>query len=317
VPIDLTAVLPPTAVAAIVNLTAAGPAAPGHLTAFTCGEPVPAGSSVNIAGATRAAAANVRLDDEQRLCVRAHATTEVIVDVQAALVPAATPGSLRMQAPAAPQRLADTRLTGRAPTLRVAVPGAPAMVAVNLTATGSDQAGHLTAHACDAPPPAVSNVNFTAGATVAGLAHVAVGAEAAICVSAPVPVDVVVDLTATFASDATLGFQPVAAARLLDTRTGLGGWVGRPAGGQTLDATVAPAGAAAVTGTLTAVAPNAGTYLTLGPAGSAYPTSNVNAAAGEVVANAVSVAAPDGRVAVFARAAGHVVFDVSGWWLPV
>lgn len=316
--VDLKAALPAGAVGAVVNLTAAGPSGPGHLTAFPCGTSPPAGSHVNHDATTRAASALVRLAADTTLCVRAHTTTHVVVDVQAALVPLDTPGALRMRVPAAPRRLADTRASGRAATLRVALPEPVEVVAVNLTATGAERAGHLTAHRCDAPLPPVSNVNYLPGATVAGFALVALDGDDAVCVSASAPVDVVVDLMATFAADGALAFQP-GVGRLLDTRSGAGGWLGRPFARQVLDVGVAPPEAVAVSGTLIAVAPNAPSFVAVGPAGTdpaTATTSNVNADTGAVVANAFTVAAPDGRVTLFGRAAGHVVLDVAGWWLP-
>ena len=84
--------------------------------------------------------------------------------------------------------------------------------------------------------------------------------------------------------------------------------------GQTLDIGVA-AGSVGVSETLTLVGRGGAPFLSVAPCGSTPSTSSVNAAAGDVVANAVTVAAASGRICITARSAGHTLFDVTGWWL--
>jgi hypothetical protein len=86
-------------------------------------------------------------------------------------------------------------------------------------------------------------------------------------------------------------------------------------GGQTTDVRVAPPTAAAVTGTLTMVAPGGAGFLTAFGCGDVPPTSNVNAPRGGVLANSVTVGlASSGRLCVRSSVATQVVFDTTGWW---
>ena len=122
VTVDLADVVPATATAVAVNLAMVGPSAPGYITAHACDAPPPDTSNVNSTGATRAAGAIVPLSATHTLCVTASVATDVLVDLQAALVPAGAPGSAGLAPVTPPARLVDTRATGRAPMLELAVP---------------------------------------------------------------------------------------------------------------------------------------------------------------------------------------------------
>ncbi|MBI5089407.1 MAG: hypothetical protein HZB15_11275 [Actinobacteria bacterium] len=245
------------------------------------------------------------------LCVYTSAAADLIVDVQGAFVDDAA----RFD-PVAPQRLLDTRITGRAQTTSVTAPPGADAVSLNLTVTGSAVAGFLTAYPCGGALPTVSNVNFGAGETIAGAAYVPVGQGGTVCLFTNTPdVDVVVDLTGTFADTGALAFTPAVPTRVYDTRSAIGGWSPIQGGGQTTDMRVAPAGAAAVTGTLTMVTPGRAGFLTAFGCGTVPETSNVNAPKGGVLANSVSVViAPEGRLCIRAFVPTHVVFDTTGWW---
>jgi SpoIID/LytB domain protein len=118
-------------------------------------------------------------------------------------------------------------------------------------------------------------------------------------------------------------FQPVAPARLLDTRTGVGTNTAAPlAGGCAMALTVAGAGGVPATGVagvavnVTATAAQSAGYLTVYPCGSAQPpTSTVNYGPGDNVANLAQVrVGTSGQICIFAFAAVHVVIDVTGWY---
>lgn len=137
------------------------------------------------------------------------------------------------------------------------------------------------------------------------------------------------DLGAPLTGGEPTSYQPVAPARLLDTRSGgstvdgqsLG--TGRVGPGQSVTVPVAgrggvPAtGAGAVVLNITGVAASAGTWVTVHPAGSARPTaSNLNLTAGETRPNAVITAlGANGSITLY-NAAGTVdlVVDVMGWF---
>jgi hypothetical protein len=310
--VDLSGIVPAGATAATVNLTVDGPSADGYLSAYPCGQPPPATSSLNYrAGRPRGAAATVALDDRSRFCVRSLVDTDVIVDVSGAFTPAADGARLT---PMLPTRLLDTRTTGTLAAGRVAVvalPSAASAAVVNLTATNADTAGYLTAFRCGDPAPRASNVNYGPGETVANLAVVPAAADGTVCIVASSRTDLVVDLLGTYGANG-LRYQAATPTRLLDTRAGIGGWSGRPAPFQVLDLPAVP-GAAALSVTLTSVAPDGAGFTTLYPCANDRPlASNLNYTAwSSATANAAVVAQP---ACLTALARAHEVVDLAGWW---
>ncbi len=303
-----------TASAVAVNVTAADPAAAGFLTAWPCGTERPLASSANYpAGQPRSGHTTSRLGDDGTLCVFSSAPSDVVVDIQGVFVAS---GGQRFTA-FTPQREADTRSTGRSSVITVAAPLGASAVAVTLAVTGSQAAGFLTAYPCGTTPPVVANVNFAPGETIAGAAFVPVGVGGTFCVFSNVSVDVIVDLTGTFSNAGTLRYVPVQPTRMVDTRDGTGGWRGLQGRGQTIEIGAAPSSAVAVTGTITMVGPMVDGYLTGTVCGAATgQTSSVNAAAGSVVANSLTVAlSPGGHLCINAFSATHTVFDTTGWWV--
>lgn len=312
--VELGALLPTGSTAVVANITAADPSASGYLAAHPCGT-TPGASSVNhTAGRSRGALAITPVGPDGAVCVYAHTPTDVVIDVQGAFV--AGDGESTLVPTAPPQRLLDTRQSGRAGTVRVATPAGAEAVSVNLTATGAEKRGFLRAYPCDGELPAVSNVNFGPGESVAGSAFVPTSAGDEICVQASAPVDVVVDLTGTFAPGEGLSFLPVPPTRTIDTRDGTGGWGPVHGAGQTIDVRVAPPNAEAVSGTLTMVRPTLPGYLTAHGCGAQPPTSSVNATPGVVLANALTIGVSDtGRLCVFSSRLAQTVFDTTGWWV--
>ena len=77
--------IPPTAKAAVLNVTVVAPQAAGNLPGFPAGTPVPGASNLNFsAGQTRANSAVVRLSTSGQIAVfagLASGTAHVVVDV--------------------------------------------------------------------------------------------------------------------------------------------------------------------------------------------------------------------------------------------
>jgi hypothetical protein len=313
VTVDLAPYVPAGTTAVAANLTAVGALATGYLTAYPCDRGRAEVSSVNFsAGSTRGALAIVPVSAARTLCVFTSADADLLVDLQGAFVADGT-----RFAPLAPDRLLDTRASGRAAVHTIAAPSGVAAVAVTLTATRPAGGGFLTAYPCGSSPPEVSSVNFGRGETVAGAAIVPTGSGGAICVSTDADVDVIVDVTGTFSTAGGLRFVPAEPTRTYDTRTGIGGWTPIHGTDQVTDVRVAPPGAAAVTGTIALVGPTATAYATAFGCGPLPPTSSVNAERGDLLANAVNVGVdPAGRLCVLASAATHVLFDTTGFWVP-
>lgn len=315
VEVDLSDHVPADATAAAVYVTAAGPAERGFLTAYDCG-PRPTTSAVNYAAATTRGAVTITpLSDESTFCVFTRSATDVVVDVQAAFVPPGR-GGVRFDPLATPNRLVDTRESGRAQRLEIEVPDGADVAAISLAAIGAGDPGFLTAYPCTDDIPLIATVNHGAEGVVGGTAFVPVGDDGTICVYSKALAHVTVDLTGTFATDGELAFVPAVPTRTIDTRDATGGWGPIHGSGQTLDAIVAPADARAVSGTLTLVEPLRPGHLRAFACGTLPDTANVNAAAGQVLANSLTTGlADDGRLCVYARAAGATVFDTTGWWI--
>jgi len=182
-----------------------------------------------------------------------------------------------------------------------------------------------------------SGVNFGA-APAAGFTVVS---DTQITATAPFqsagPVDVTVTTAATSATSAADLFTyisvfpgqytPLPPFRILDTRSGVGGF-GTVGAGQSIDvqvAGVALSGVPAMTSAtppaavilnVTVTNPTASGYLTLYPTGVARPlASNLNFVAGQTVPNLVEVALGSGGKVTAFNSAGStdVIFDVAGW----
>ncbi len=315
--VDLSAVVPAGASAAMVNLTAVDPCAAGYLTGYACGTAVPVASNVNYErGATRANLAIVVLGQERHLCVYSYATADVVVDVSGWLAPGQ---GWRYQA-LTPSRLVDTRDAFRSTssvvgqraagaTLPVTVtpwpeaPASPAAVLVNVTAIGADGPGYVTVSACGGRGPALaSTLNVERGETAANLAASAVAGDGTICVFTSTAMHVVVDLEGWFGSAGSL-LAPQTPQRVVDTRTGTGG--SRLSAGATLEV---PSSTGAVVN-VTATGPMAAGYLTVHPCDAVPWVSNANYTAGGVVPALAAVGTAAGGYCVTSPAATDVVID--------
>ena len=127
----------------------------------------------------------------------------------------------------------------------------------------------------------------------------------------------------TAAGAADVDFTSLAPARILDTRTGIGGIAAKVGPGATVDATVTgtggvPAGGVgAVVLNVTVTEPSSAGFLTVFPSGQPRPTaSNLNFVPGQDVPNlVVAKVGAGGKVSVFnSVGTTHVIFDVVGWF---
>jgi hypothetical protein len=262
------------------------------------------------------------------------------------------PGAL---SPLPPSRICDTRsgnpsnlsggaaqcdghtLTQGAPlTVQVAglggVPASGANAAVlNVTVTDPTSAGYLTVYPAGAAAPLASNLDFTAGETVANLVEVGLGAQGQVeVVTNATSTDVTVDVEGYVAPPSVVGeglYQPVATpTRICDTRAAApanqctGKTLG-PQGTLTIQVTGlagVPQGAVAVAANVTVADTTAPSYLTVYPGGARPTTSNLNWMPGATVPNlTVSALSPGGAITVFNHAGStDVVVDVLGYYTP-
>ncbi|MEU7553177.1 hypothetical protein AB0B01_12650 [Streptomyces sp. NPDC044571] len=243
--------------------------------------------------------------------------------------------------PYGPTRLLDTRDGTGAPQHKVApyspvrvkiggnggIPAGVTAVALNVTVTGTTSGGHVTAYAGGGSLPTTSNVNFAPGQTVPNLVIVPVGADGYVNLynGGWESVDLIADVAGYFTHSASSGYTPMAPARFVDTRSGLGTAKGQLAGYGTFSTQITGlrgvgANATAVALNVTVTNPRSAGHLTVYPSGQSAPTaSNVNFTAGQTIANSVIVpVGPDGRISV--RNGGwnpaDVIVDVVGYYSP-
>ena len=278
--------VPSSAAAVVLNLTVTAPAGAGFLTVWPTGGTKPVASSVSFAaGQTVAGLVQVGLGTNGQVNIYAANTLQLIADVEGWVDPAATGSAGRFNG-LSPARLLDTRSSNKiSPAGKVSVSvrgqaGVPATgvsaVVLNLTVTNAAAGGFITAWQHDVVPrPVASNINFSAGQTIANRAIVAVGASGLIdFYNGGGAVDLVVDVSGWFTdAGATTGgdYFALTPTRFLDTRTTrtpippagvrslqLGGVGGLPGGSGSPSAVVA---------TITVTNAAVGGFLTASPGG--------------------------------------------------
>jgi hypothetical protein len=255
-----------------------------------------------------------------QLCVFASVTTHVIIDLSGWY---RTSGGTAFTA-ITPQRVFDSRSSGP-PGQSFTVPfggvvgGDAVAVALNVTVTQPGAAGYVTAYPCGGAVPLASSVNFGPGDTVPNSVVVPLGANRSVCFYSSTPAHVIVDLAGSFGNSGTV-LTTTVPARLLDTRSGTGGWYGVLGHTQSVDLGVAgqagiPSNAVAAVLNVTVTEAAGPGYLTVYPCGGAVPlTSNLNFNGGDTRANLVTVRlSADGRVCFYSYGRAAVIADITGY----
>lgn len=214
-----------------------------------------------------------------------------------------------------PVRVLDTRRTHRLASARFVkvdlagiVPADAEAAVIDLAAVDPAVDGFLRAWSCDEPMPATSNLNYIGAHNRAAHAVVTLAADQSICVYSMADTDVLVDVTGAYSPSAALTFHPLASTRIYDSRVSGGAWRAHET-----RAIPIPAGAAAVAVNVTVTQPVAAGFVTVFPCQSALPVvSNINYAAGEVVANLVQTGVSNGTICVHSMVHAHVVIDLEG-----
>lgn len=286
-------------------------------------------------------------DPQGRFSMQVLAATATSVTVRVADTGAAAASAFT---PLTPARVLDTRpgqavghsgFVGRASTIDLQVSGrggVPATgasaVVLNVTATHPSAGGYVTVWPAGAPRPLASSLNVTgSGQSRANQVTVPVGAGGRVSLYSSSGTHLVADVAGYYrpASQAAAGrFIPVPPSRVTDTRVGrtppapLDRPKGTLAAGSTAHVAVAgrhgvPASAAGVVLNVTATETASGGYVTVWPAGTARPlASSLNVTSrGETAPNLVTVPVGEqGRVAVYASMATHLLVDVVGYITP-
>ncbi len=242
----------------------------------------------------------------------------------------------------APQRVLDTRDGTGAPRARVGPGGTidlamsghggvPAShvsaVALTVTAVGPSAASHVTVWPAGWPIPATSNLNLDPGRTIANSVTVATGSDGHIELRNNAgDLDLVADVSGWF--DDGIGSCPCGDGltttepkRLLDTRDGTGGPVGRFGPGEIRTVTVGgvgpiPTDADAVVVNLTVTGTDSPSDLRAWPSGAVPLVSNLNWAAGDTIAAlAIVPVGPNGTLELRNNQGhAHVIADITGWF---
>jgi hypothetical protein len=234
-----------------------------------------------------------------------------------------------------PDRLMDSRngiggpaskfAAGEIRSLQVAgvagIPSNAESVVVNITLTGADRIGFVTAFPDGQPVPDASNVNIVPGGVRANTAVVKVGSNGRInLLMAEASADVIVDVLGSFGpyGGKVTTITPV---RIVDSRGGLGTAAAPWGEGEVRNVQVAgrggvPAGATAVIANLTATNTTAWGFLSAWPTGSPQPaSSNLNFLGGQTVPNLVMLKlGAGGQLSISnGRGSANVILDVMGY----
>ncbi|MGW7461647.1 hypothetical protein [Streptomyces sp. NPDC054797] len=226
--------IPAGVTAVALNLTATNTAAGGHITAYPAGTDRPITSNVNfVAGQTvpNMTIVPVGADGYVELANRSSGTVDLIADVTGYFTRAVASGYTSLD----PYRVVDSReglgtAGGQVPgqsTFAVPIAGHAGVpyqgvtaVALNVTVTNPSNSGHLTVFPGGQQAPSTSNVNFTAGQTVANSVIVPVGPDGKINIrnGSWSGADVVVDVVGYYSPGSKAAYLPVTPTRLYDTR---------------------------------------------------------------------------------------------------
>jgi hypothetical protein len=206
--------------------------------------------------------------------------------------------------------------------------GAPAdasAVVMTVTATNTDGSGFVTVWPCGQPKPKASNLNFTAGQTVANLVVSKVGVNGRVCLFGLASTDLVADL-AGYVGQGSLMKTLDNPERLLETRVAegqIGYSGGKPVAGDVIRLQVT--GKANITSGTESVAlnitgteaPSAG-FITVWPCDQPRPNaSNLNLDAGSTAPNLViAKLAGDGSVCLFTQSGAHLIADATAYLVP-
>jgi hypothetical protein len=323
VPIAGLKTVPSQAASVSANVTVTNPAKDGYLTVVPCGSALPdETSNVNFArGQTIPALVLTKLGTDGQLCLFADTEVDVVIDVTAWFPEnGAFTGTT-------PSRLLDTRLpatklaAGEERKVQVAGRGGVGLdataAALNVVASNGKAAGWLAVYPCDSGFTGTSNVNYSAGQTIANLAVSKLSADGSVCLKSDKALDVIVDVTGWFPPGA---FHPITPTRIMDTRQGLGG--NRINYEDTVELKIRgqrsiPAEATSVMMNLTVTNPDTAGYLTVYPCAQVHPgTSNLNFTARETIPNlTLTKVGINGCLRVDSGSTTDVVADAVGYFV--
>ncbi|MFF2570340.1 hypothetical protein, partial [Streptomyces sp. NPDC058084] len=326
--------------AVVLNVTVTGPTAGSFVSVHPDGTARTSASNLNFkAGQTIPNLAVVPVVNGKVSFYNKAGSVDLLADVAGYYV---TDGTGATYEPVTPTRLMDTRSglgvrkgkVGPGPNGRVAVQvtgrgGVPATgvsaVVLNVTATAPTSGSFVSVAPYGAGDSSASNLNFTAGQTVPNLVVVPVGAYGKVAFYNHLgSVDLLADVAGYFtAGPSGSAYHPMTPTRLMDTRSGTGVAQAKVGAGQTVTLQVAgragipDTGVTAVVLNVTAVAPTAGGFVSVFPAGTVRTSaSNLNFTAGTTIPNLVVVPVVNGKVSFYNHAGSvDLLADVAGYYV--
>ena len=336
--------VPAPATAVTLNVTATDTTASSYLTVYPAGGTQPLVSNLNWAqGETVSNLVIVPVGAAgQVMFYNDLGQTDLAVDLEGYFAPEPSGTTAGSYVPLTPARITDTRVGSGEPyadgaltpgsTLNIQVTGGGGVPAsgvaaalLNVTVTDTSASSYLTVYPEGEAQPLASNLNWTAGETVANRVLVPVGPTGQVTVYNQLgSTDVVVDVDGYFTDgspppgDASL-FVPVSPVRLLDTRqTGQtlepGGTL--PTAMTGLDGIAS--NAIAVVSNVTATDTTSPSYFTVYPGGVQPLASDLNWGPGQTVPNLTVASVGGAGGTSFFNAAGtaDLVIDVFGYFVP-
>jgi hypothetical protein len=334
--------VPAGADAVSLNVTVTDTTSASFMTLWPTGQARPSASNLNwTAGLTIPNAVTVKVGTSNLVSVySALGSANVIIDVvgyyEAAGQEAGGAGFTSL----APTRIVDSRpgsqvgpfsspwAEGSSRPVTVTggdVPSGADAVVLNVTVTDTSAPSFLTASPQGTTRPQASNLNWSAGQTIANAVTVKVGTGGQIDVySAKGMVNVIIDVVGYFDVGSGVAFHPLTPARVQDSRPAYQvGAYNTPWGpGTTRDLPVGgaggvPPGAQAVLANATVTDTSAASFLTVWPTGQGRPNaSTLNWTPGLTIPNALTARlGTSGKVSAYSIAGSvHVIVDIAGWY---
>ena len=202
-------------------------------------------------------------------------------------------------------------------------------VVMNVTVTDVLGTGYITVFPDLTPRPAVSNLNYAPGQTVANLVTVPVGSNGRVDLfnGSANWSDLIADIAGYYVGGTPVDagtYVSLTPTRILDTRHAIGAPTHVVGAAATLSLTAGgvagvPTDAKAVVLNVTATSPTKTGYVTAYPSGSVRPAvSNLNYTVGRTVPNLVTVAlGSGGKISLYNGSSGTVnlIADVAGYYL--
>ena len=329
-------VVPSNVTAVALNVTAVGEG-DGFVTVYPCGDR-PATSNLNVHyGQVISNTVITKLSPTGTICIYNQGRTQLIVDLfdtlsTTAFTPVSAPARILDTRPGQPTSdgaLAGVGAMTQGTTLEVPVSSHGNMTAsqrpavLNVTVDGATTNGYLTLWPCGTEQPKTSNLNYSAGTTMANAVVTALGANGSVCVYSSGTTHVIID---TFGELSASSYTPLPQpARLLDTRAGYTTFDGSNAAEgvrSALSTLTLPVGGragladqpAVLVLNVTVDGPATSGFITVYPCGGARPNvSNVNYAPGQTLPNlVVTGVSASGTICLYTSVKTHLIVDVFG-----